>query len=79
MEHTIAGPRIFLISPEGVLIAVSPPTIPVQSDSIVTQTKGKLSKCHAKAGGSSSVETVLPSAVIVVIWPPTEMLMLAIS
>ena len=40
---TMAGPRTFIISPDGVFSAVSPPTMSVQSDSMTTQTKGKLS------------------------------------
>lgn len=39
----IAGLRTFMTSPEYVFRAVSPPTIPVQSESITTQTNGKLS------------------------------------
>lgn len=39
----MVGPRTFMISPEGVLIAVSPPIISAQSESITTHTKGKLS------------------------------------
>ena len=42
-EHTVAGPRTLSTSPAGVRTAVSPPTMPVQSESIMTQTKGKLS------------------------------------
>lgn len=39
-EHTMDGPRTFITSPLPIRIAVSPPTMPVQSDSIVTHTKG---------------------------------------
>lgn len=74
---TIAGPRTLRISPEAVLSAVSPPTMPVQSESITTQTNGKLSWCHAKADTLSSMAfcSAAPAG------PPllTEMLMFAIS
>jgi hypothetical protein len=41
----MAGPRTFMISPVPVRNAVSPPIMLVQSDSMVTQTKGYYMQC----------------------------------
>lgn len=64
-----------MISPLDVLSAVSPPTIPRQSDSMVTQTNGKLSKCHATLDISSSEPGLFASMFLV----PAEILILAMS
>lgn len=42
-QLTIVGPRTLRTSPYPVLTAVSPPVMLEQSESIVTQTNGKLS------------------------------------
>lgn len=56
------GPRIFRIFPDGVLMAVSALIISLQSESIVTQTNGKLSKCHANAEVSTFFSVPASSA-----------------